>query len=41
MNEYNIDEEEPDQHWEGFKKILIWITVLIVSGIIVALKYYK
>lgn len=30
MNEFNIDEEEPDQHWEGFKKLLYLIGLLLI-----------
>lgn len=29
MNEFNIDEEEPDKHWEGFKRLLFWIAAIV------------
>lgn len=41
MNEFNIDEEDPDEHWEGFKRFLILGLVLIVIGIISGLNYCK
>lgn len=41
MNEYNYNKEEPDQHWEGFKKMLYWIATFIIAGTILALKYCK
>lgn len=39
MNEFNIDKEDPDQHWENFKRILFLIGGTIVVGIILILKY--
>lgn len=39
MNEFNIDEEEPDKAWEGFKKLLIAIVVVTIIGVIVIFKY--
>ena len=41
MNEFNIDEEDPDEHWEGFKKILFWIATFIIASIVLGLKYCK
>lgn len=41
MNEYDIDNEQPDQHWEGFKKMLYWIVVFIIVGTIIALNCCK
>lgn len=39
MNEYNIDDEQPDHHWEAFKKLLYLVGGIILIGTLLLLKY--
>lgn len=39
MNEFNIDKQEPDHHWEVFKRMLYLVGGTIVIGIVLGLKY--
>ena len=41
MNEYNYNQEEPDQHWEGFKKMLILVIILLAATTVTIFKYCK
>lgn len=34
MNEFNIDEEQPDKDWIGFRNCLCIVVTVVVGGII-------
>lgn len=34
MNEYNYNKEDPDEHWEGFKKLVILAVIIIIGTVL-------
>lgn len=39
MNEYNIDQEEPDHHWNSFKAGLFICAGILTFLILLTIKY--